>query len=131
EQDVAADDEALTVHDPDPASAAKPELAGDRVLDHLLHEETSGLRHAERLGHSAGHQQEIDPVPASVAFHDELSAGLPGDGEADPFTAAGPGDVVTDDADQLPPRGEDRAAGIASVDGGRGLEELGEREVRV
>jgi ABC-type amino acid transport substrate-binding protein len=56
------DDEPLALHDPDPVPATQPHLTADRLLDHLLDEESASLRHVERLGHRARHQQEVQPV---------------------------------------------------------------------
>src|SRR5262249_7339890 len=129
EQDVASDHELLTFDDPDPISATQTELTGGRVLDDLLDEESADLRHAQRLRPGARDQYEVDAVPATMLLHEQLVHGVGGDDEAEPFAATGLADVVTDDSDQLAGASEHGPAGIAGIDHGVGLEELGQRKV--
>src|SRR5262249_22729394 len=101
QQDVAADDDLLPLDDPDAITAAHSHASGDRILHDMLDKEAALLRHLERLGHGAGDQHEIDPIPSPLAVDQEVLHRIRRHDEAESFAAARLRDVVADDPDHL------------------------------
>src|SRR6266481_6847943 len=131
EDDVAAHGDLLATDGGDLVAAQESHVPGRGALGHRLDEKARGLGEIEDGREVAGQHGAVDAAPEGLALEEQLLGRVDGDHEAQPLAAPGLRDVVADDADDLTRHVEHGAAGVARVDGGRGLEEFGEGHVLV
>src|SRR6056297_188389 len=105
-------------------------LLGGGAGVHRLHQRAAHFFQAERLGRLLVHRADLyaqQATPDLAEFQDLAHDGVGhvrGHGEADAHVAAGAGDDGRVDADELAAQVHQRAAGVARVDGGVGLDEV-------
>ena len=121
----------LAVEARDHVELLDPGLGGRRAGDDVVDEHSLAILDAELRGHLAREGADLDAEVATLdaPLGDELSADPLGevdrDCEADPLVAAVVGGDRRVDPHHLTGEVDQRSAGVARVDGGIGLEELG------
>src|SRR5215813_2817192 len=131
QDDVAAHGDLLAVDAGNGLAAEQPHVPRRRALGYRLDEEGGRVGHVEDGGELTGQHGAVDAGPERRLLQEELFGRVDGDHEAEALAPPGLRDVVTDDTDHLARHVEHGAARVARVDGGGGLEELGERHVLV